>query len=479
MQHIDQHILELYVLNAASAKSRRAEIEAHLAECAGCRGLVDQMTESYRAVEEKYVELESNAETSEKSLATRRFSSIAPRRPDAMPSISYSPVTNMQRFQYFARQHPLITGGASFAALAALALLANLMFKSPAIKDANPAFVRYNEGSNSAEILNKANQLLWQIPSQKISEVVQDEGRSCTPHIVVDDIDGDGKSEVLTTLWHPGDGPGTVDSPFLRVYDNRSHLRFKKTFDESIRYLGRQYSDTWTAERVIAVDGDFRGQKDIFASWTTGRSPQVFTRVNAQGDELGQYWHFGVMFGMFAADLNGDGKKELILTGRNDTLDSLHQEFPAIAVLDPMRIVGKKKSAASAGFALQESDAEIYYLRLPVSPLSAALDKYEQVHNLTQDRDGTLAFSVGNAVNSADPDFADYEYRFSRNLQILEVKSTDVTDRLYARKAREGLVKGKIDAAYLNALKNGVRYWDGREWRKEVVKVQHESVTMK
>jgi hypothetical protein len=478
MQHIDQHILELYVLNAASVKSQRTEIEDHLAECAGCRGLVDQMTESYHSVEEKYIELESNAEISEKSLATRRFSSIAPRTPDAMPSVSYRPVTNMQRFQYFARQHPVITVGGSFAALAGLALLATLMFKSPEISDSNPAFVRYNEGSNSAEILNRDNQLLWQIPSRKISMIVQDEGRFGTPHIVVDDIDGDGKNEVLTTLWHPGDAI-SGDAPFLRIYDYRNNLRFKKTFEEPIRYLERQYSDTWTAERLVTVDGDTSGEKNIFASWTIGRSPAVITRLDARGNELGQYWHFGAIFGMFAIDVDGGGTKKLILTGRDDTLDSLHQEFPAIAVLDPKRIVGKKKSAASAGFALQESDAEIYYLRLPVSPLSAALGKYEGVHNLTQDRDGTLKISIGNTASSADPDFADYEYRFSRNLQILEVKSTDVTNRLYGRKVREGLVKGKIDAAYLNALKNGVRYWDGREWRKEAVKVQHQSVTMR
>ncbi|MGA9365499.1 MAG: hypothetical protein WBW16_14140 [Bacteroidota bacterium] len=478
MQHIDQHILELYVLNAASVKSRLTEIEDHLAECAGCRGLVDQMTESYRAVQEKFIELESSGEISEKSLAPGRLRLIVPRRPEAMPSVSYRPVTNVQRFQYFVRQHPVITVGGSFAAFAALALLATLMFKSSAIKDTNPAYVRYNEGSNSAEILNKESQLLWLIPSRNIPLIVHDEAWFGTPYVVVDDIDGDGKNEVLTTLWHPGDGLSR-DAPFLRVYDYRNNLRFKTSFVEPIKYLERQYSDTWTAERVITVEGGVSGEKDIFVTWSCGRSPTVITRFDARGKELGQYWHFGVFPGMFAVDANGDGTRELILTGENDTLDSLRQEFPAVAVLDPKRIVGTKKSAASPGFALQASDAEIYYLRLPVSPMSATLAKHEGVHHLIQNRDGTLEFWIGNATTSADPDRADYEYRFSRNLQVLDVKSTDVTDRLYARKAREGLVKGRIDAAYLSALKNGVRYWDGREWRREAVKVQHQAVTMK
>jgi hypothetical protein len=478
MQHIEQHTLELYVLNAASVKSRHAEIEAHLDECAGCRGLVEQMTESYRAVGEKYAELQSNAETSEKSLAPRRFWSIARRWPDAMPSVSYRPITKVQRFQYFVRQHPVITAGGSFAAIAVLTLLATLVFKPSAINDPNPAFVRYNEGSNSAEILNKENRLLWQIPSRRISEIMQDEDRSATRRIVIDDIDADGKNEVVTTLWHPGD-PLAMDSPFLRVYDYRGHLRFEKAFNEPIRYLERQYSDTWAAEKVITVNSGVNGEEDIFVTWGCNRSPIVISRFDARGNELAQYWHFGVFQGMFAIDLDGDGKKELIITGRNDTLDSLHQEYPAIAVLDPRRVIGKKKSESSPGFALEESDAEIYYLRFPTSPLSAALGKKEWVQNLRQKREGTLQVWVANAEGPADPDFATYEYDFSKNLQVLQVKSTDVTDGLYARKAREGVVKGKIDAAYLNAFKNGVRYWDGKKWRKEVVKVQHQSVTMK
>ena len=43
---------------------------------------------------------------------------------------------------------------------------------------------------------------------------------------------------------------------------------------------------------------------------------------------------------------------------------------------------------------------------------------------------------------------------------------------LYQRKVRDGLVAGKIDAAYLTALKDGVRYWDGEQWVKEAVRIR-------
>jgi hypothetical protein len=474
MHHVEQQILELYVLNTAAVESRRPEIESHLAECAGCCALVEQMRESYKAVEEKFEQLEARSEVSEQSLAARVATPERQRYRDAKPAVSYRPVTAMQRFQYFVRRHPVVTGGGTFVAFAGLALLTNVVLKSPVVKDENPANVHYNPTTNSVEVLNKNNDALWQIPSREISGVLESEHRTGTSRIVVDDIDGDGRNEVLSTLWNPGDGAATYQ-PVFRVYDYKKNLLFSKRFEEQVHYLNRSYSDSWSTDIVVTVEGETKGRKDIYVAWGNGRSPFVIARYDASGNELGQYWHFGNLLGMFAIDANGDGTKELILTGTNDTLDSLHQEFPSIAVLDPRRIVGKKKSVCSPGFALQESDAEFYYLRLPVSPLSVALVKHETVTRLTQDRDGTLAFMTTNTSASADPNAAAYEYRFSSDFKILEVKSTSGTDQLFARKVKEGVVKGTIDVAYLTALKAGVRYWDGKEWRKEAFRIKHKN----
>jgi hypothetical protein len=474
MHHIEQHILDLYALNFDAVEARRAEIEAHLTECKGCRSLVEQMTESYRTIAEKFEELEATAENSERALVPQRFKSIAPKASEEVLSVRYQPVTGLQRFQYFVRRHPVVTGGGTFVAFAGLALLTNVVLKSPVVKDENPANVHYNPTTNTVEVLNKNNDALWQIPSREISGILESEYQTGVSRVVVDDIDGDGRNEVLSTLWNPGDGVATYQ-PHFRVYDYKKNLLFSKRFEEQVHYLNRSYSDSWSTDIVVTVEGETKGTKDIYVVWGNGRSPNVIARYDASGNELGQYWHFGNLLGMFAIEVNSDGTKELIVTGTNDTLDSLRLEFPAIAVLDPRRIVGKKKSACSPGFAMQESDAEFYYLRLPVSPLSVALVKHETVTRLTQDKDGTLAFMTTNTSALADPNAAAYEYRFSTDFRILEVKSTSGTDQLYGRKVKEGLVKGTIDAAYLNALKGGVQYWDGKEWVKEALRIKHKN----
>ena len=47
MTHIEEHTLELFVLNAKEVRSRRKSIEAHLKKCEGCRTLARTMAEFY------------------------------------------------------------------------------------------------------------------------------------------------------------------------------------------------------------------------------------------------------------------------------------------------------------------------------------------------------------------------------------------------------------------------------------------------
>jgi hypothetical protein len=41
---------------------------------------------------------------------------------------------------------------------------------------------------------------------------------------------------------------------------------------------------------------------------------------------------------------------------------------------------------------------------------------------------------------------------------------------------QEGKMVVKLDSMYFGNLKHGVKYWDGKEWRKEVVRVEYDEV---
>lgn len=470
MRHFEEHILELYALSSDKVSGQREAIETHLAECHGCRALVEQMTASYRDVEERFKKLSERTDSSTLALTRSRTRPARVYTSSAPPAPAYRPVTRGQQVAYFVRRHPVMVGGGSFVGLAALALFGNLLFKTPSVTDRNPAHIRYNIGLNDVEILNKRDQMLWKLPSRDLRTIEAHEDQTGTHLARVADIDGDGVNEVLTTLWTPGDG--LRNEPPLRVYNEKGDMQFAVRFEEQIKYLNRNYPNTWGAEGVVVGEIGTSGQKQIISGWGCVRSPYVITRLDSKGHVIGEYWHFGVFGGLALVDVDGDGKKELILTGQNDALDSTSGEFPAIVVLNPEKIVGASKSAGTPGFDLPLSDAELYYIRLPASSLSRAMKKHESVKRLIE-TDKVMSFWVTNNENDK-PDYSVLEYIFSRDLKIQQVKSTDATDALFKRLVDEGRLHGNRGAKYLEDLKSGVRYWDGKEWRKEAVRIRHE-----
>jgi len=86
--------------------------------------------------------------------------------------------------------------------------------------------------------------------------------------------------------------------------------------------------------------------------------------------------------------------------------------------------------------------------------------------------DQILTVQTVNGSYKEFPPFA-FDYIFSSDMKIATVKSMNNTDAVYASLVQKGKLTGKIDQAYLDNLKYGIRYWDGKEWRKEWSMVRH------
>jgi hypothetical protein len=61
-------------------------------------------------------------------------------------------------------------------------------------------------------------------------------------------------------------------------------------------------------------------------------------------------------------------------------------------------------------------------------------------------------------------------------MRAQEVKYASVDVQIHAKLKKEGRISSTFDQNYLEDLKNGIRYWDGKEWKKEWTKVRHDIV---
>ncbi len=148
------------------------------------------------------------------------------------------------------------------------------------------------------------------------------------------DLDNDGLNEVYWIDKHTDGNPSVV---YCQSYDGKNTL-WKKEMTLKLNFPNDPVPVTALAASDVIVDeldGEPGAEAYIF-SRLSGYYPSILTKVDARtGKTISYYVHDG-NFGQFAIlDLDGDGKKEFLITGMNNSLYS-----GVVMVLDPKKIRG-------------------------------------------------------------------------------------------------------------------------------------------
>jgi len=477
MQHIDEHTLELYVLKAGEIADRIDDIEAHLQECSGCQALVNEMSKFY---DDLTVELERmpEAEISPEKALVRRNVHLNPIFERNTPAFRYRPSTPLAKIFYFVRRHPVSVGLGSFALVAAFGWWMNSATDSLSsfFKDKSPHKFDYDPKSDSILVFNKDQQKLWGLQAGKLQVIKDREHKYNTKYTYLDDVDNDGKKELITNVALAYDG-SKLPQNILRIYSYKGDLLNEISFYEPFDYLKRdRYNFNFSADPVIIYSSSPNQKKEIFVGAACiGNSPYFIARLNDKGKILGEYWHHGAISGLQLSDVNGDGRDELIAYGLNDTRDTSltsSMSYGIMAVLYPMKINGYNKSTATPNYKFDPSDAELFYIRFPLIDVNfkfnanSSIEKIEKV-DISNYR-ATLRFTV-----IPEKTLPPIYFTFSKDLHVLEVAPSDEFNVMHLQWKKQGLLKSQVDEKYKEELKKGVQYWDGKEWQGEWAVVKH------
>jgi len=340
-------------------------------------------------------------------------------------------------------------GIVSFAALAGVVAMAlNVLSASPA-----PSYAHSNPEQNLIEVYGKDNVKLWSLPALALKQWEEESNSHGTSRVEVADLNGDGTGDVVTTA--PLAGRNT-NQALVRAFDSHQRLVFEREIGAPVEFRGVRYFDRMDAfPLVILPDSTGKGVEIIVAA-SSGRSPTVIARLDAKGSILGEYWHFGTLSGLYAFDLDGDGRKELIASGTNDMNDVLgdaHTSQAVFVVIDPWKLVGRSESRATRGFGFSATDAERAYIRFPHSDMEEALRVSSGVRIVRHMVDSLFLVEVKSEDVMNTPVL---EYFFSDALRLVLVKSKDVNAAIHARLKREGKIGSTLNEAYLKRLGDAV-----------------------
>jgi hypothetical protein len=473
MEHIDEYNLELYVLNDMQIEAMRDKIEEHLLECYGCRALVDEMNTYYKELE---IELQRKPEPipSIETAIVRRHTNLTQFYKRPLPPIQYPSNTPFAKIFYFARRHPMVVSAGGFAAIAALGWFMNDAIRNLStekiVEETNPVNYIYNTGSNFIEVVDSKNKRLWNLATG-CPDLNVEKDREQTGHYYrtkLEDLNGEGKNELVTILPLMGEKRNNL----IRIFAFDGKLIASRDFDTKVAYKGNSYKSDYALGNLIVDSFSSNKHKEIFVTTQVEQSLSSLTRIDIQGRTIGEYWHYGTVN---ASVLNAyqSSKKYIILCGKNDVQENTSNSFPIIIILDPVKIIGKSESSVSPGFGFDRSAAELYCIRLLPSDGTSEqngdyyVDYFDE--GMGGDKDA-LSFWIKSIRSDAS---IRYEYIFSRDMKLLNIKSPMGLNKSNERLANKGSSVHKAVTLDQQNLKNGVRYWDGKEWRKEWTKVKN------
>ncbi len=459
MVHVDDHTLELFILGAPEVADRKEEIAAHLAECAGCRTLAENIAEFFLEAERELDRNPVPVTSPEKAVMIRK-SDVASIFEPIRGVTSRPRPTTIQRLRQFAWQHPIITGTGSFAFLTGIAVLVVLVANRNH-NDANPAYLHPNVGQGMMEVYSKENQLLWKLPARNLDSWVDEENEFKTKEAQIVDLDGDGKQEVVMGV-NLILGRDQNQRP-LRVLNAKGGLVWERNLGKLVTFRGTGYNSLYFPRAILVDDFSGSGRPDIIVCATSLRSPCAIYRLSATGDIVGEYWHFGVLLGLYSIDLDGDGKSEIVVCGTNDMADTsgdASKSTAVIAVLDPRKIIGVSESAFTRGFGFPTSDAELTYIELPRSDMHEVLGLAAEARRLDLEADSSLTFVATTGLTGQSVVFY---FNFSRDFRPLSVKSSDSTERLHSQLASEGRLRSKWGPKYFENLRAHVQIFKPTE----------------
>jgi hypothetical protein len=237
-------------------------------------------------------------------------------------------------------------------------------------------------------------------------------------HSWIGDLDGNG-SQQLIILADPWDRANVGTSSICFNADGKQRWQFTPGKPVADRTGDRMVPPYFTNNvQVILGHSPTDTRVAVSSNHYLGQANQV-AFLDVAGNMIGEYWHPGHLLHSGQADLDGSGRKLLILAGVNN---GNHQA--TLVVLDPMKIFGavtpqemKDHRFELLGMAPAHERAVVFF---PRSCIGAG-QPYTRVRTLHINKDRIVA-TVSEGMAEIDQGFV---YELDYNLRVMNVVPTN------------------------------------------------------
>jgi hypothetical protein len=274
------------------------------------------------------------------------------------------------------------------------------------------------------------------------------QGIQTFPIIMIKDINNDHFNEVLLSIYTL-DGMNSSDLLFF------NHLGKKLWTFESGRELkfgDRIYSSDYRIGGLEVIDINNDGTNEILLfSEQQSDFPTQFCVLNVEGEIQGEYWHSGRISDVEFIDINNDGIDEIVLGAMNN-----EYKKGSVIVFDSGNIKGGSPQMVRE-FRCDDikPGSEKYYILLPTTDVVKLNFPMGNCSAVRERKNGRIEAIVRHTM---------LYYEFDKKFNLLDLRSSHAFEMMHKEAVREGKIDSVIDDAYFQKLKEGILYWNGKEW---------------
>lgn len=358
-----------------------------------------------------------------------------------------------------------------FLAIMALAPLAVMLFlfSSRIMGPSEPADFQI-EGSTLI-ILNNNGKELWRFDTQ-LKNLVDNQSYHThfqsketggtenivlhLPWICIEDINRDFRREVLFCTWTI-DEHGGGD---LFCFDSRGKELWKFKAGREMFCGTRPFGTHFNIRGFVLLDINGDGILEIAVisqqppNWLT-----QFILLDSNGRILGEYWNSGHLSDCITEDLNGDGRKELLIAGLNNEYGK-----GCLIVFDPQNIAGGSPQTKAEYICRDvRPGSQKFYILFPRTDVDLELNAVESVTKIISEHPNILSLETAISGISFILDF---------NLAVRDVTFSHGFMQKHREARRAGKVQSSLDdPVYKEVLIQGILYYDGRRWTTQPTQV--------
>jgi hypothetical protein len=282
---------------------------------------------------------------------------------------------------------------ALIAALGALGIVAYFSIRVLAVHD-QPKFGRLD--GSTLTIMDAEGKELWRkvFPEGFGPDWFYAQGMAT--RIWFGDLEGKGHTSVLF-VYSPAASPMSSHASTLICYSDRGEEKWRWVPGRELPELAGSPATYKTFALGVLKATEKRPPRIVVSSGHDIWWPDQIAILDSNGRLLSEYWHSGRLDYMVLADLDGDGKEEIVAAG----IDNGYRQATLI-VLDPERVFGASTEVRPA-FQIHGMGIAQERLRLlfPRSDLNEALFSYNQATEPTLDH-GRIRLTVRECIVPPD-----------------------------------------------------------------------------